>query len=190
MIFKREQIFTNCLGQRREPAATNLQRRSDYSPIELGTAWRSLVEVKAHQGFRSDLKRTLVHNEMKSLEAKSYIINRFRARIEGARQFTKLMTQETDEEQVFGRPDLSSLISGQADPETLDRDPANQAWAARLRDLINNPDDDANAAEVEKILHLVELARKTVSELEGNEPRLITKGKVPDAEIVFLNELY
>lgn len=46
--------------------ATNLQRRSDYTPIELGTAWRALVEVKAHQGYRSDLKRTSVHNETES----------------------------------------------------------------------------------------------------------------------------
>ena len=49
--------------------ATNLQRRSDYSPIELGTAWRALVEVKAHQGYRTDLKRTSVHNETESVAA-------------------------------------------------------------------------------------------------------------------------
>lgn len=49
--------------------ATNLQRRSDYNPIELGTAWRALVEVKAHQGYRSDLKRTSVHNETESAAA-------------------------------------------------------------------------------------------------------------------------
>ncbi len=35
--------------------ATNLYRRSDYAPCELGWALRSLVEAKAHQGYRSDL---------------------------------------------------------------------------------------------------------------------------------------
>lgn len=35
--------------------ATNLHRRNDYAPCELGWALRALIEEKAHQGYRSDL---------------------------------------------------------------------------------------------------------------------------------------
>ncbi len=45
-------------------------------------------------------------------QAKSYAINAFRSRITGARQFERLLSKQTDEEQLFGRIDLSSLIPG------------------------------------------------------------------------------
>ena len=45
-------------------------------------------------------------------QAKSYAINQFRARITGARQFERLLSKQTDEEQLFGRIDLSSLLPG------------------------------------------------------------------------------
>ena len=45
-------------------------------------------------------------------QAKSYAINEFRKRITGAKQFERLMSKQTDEEQIFGRLDLSSLIPG------------------------------------------------------------------------------
>ena len=43
-------------------------------------------------------------------QAKSYAINAFRSRITGAKQFERLLSKQTDEEQLFGRLDLSSLI--------------------------------------------------------------------------------
>ena len=42
-------------------------------------------------------------------QAKSYAINAFRSRITGAKQFERLLSKQTDEEQLFGRLDLSSL---------------------------------------------------------------------------------
>ena len=45
-------------------------------------------------------------------QAKSYAINSFRTRITGARQFERLLSKQTDEEQLFGRVDLSTLIPG------------------------------------------------------------------------------
>lgn len=45
-------------------------------------------------------------------QAKSYAINRFRSRITGARQFERLLSKQCDEEQLFGRLDLGSLIPG------------------------------------------------------------------------------
>ena len=43
-------------------------------------------------------------------QAKSLSINLFRQRITGARQFERLLSKQTDEDQLFGRIDLSSLI--------------------------------------------------------------------------------
>lgn len=38
-------------------------------------------------------------------QAKSYVIDQFRRRITGARQFSTLMSKQTDTEQLFGRLD-------------------------------------------------------------------------------------
>ena len=49
-------------------------------------------------------------------QAKSFAINQFRARITGARQFERLLTKQTDEDQLFGRVDLASLIPRRSIP--------------------------------------------------------------------------
>ena len=67
-------------------------------------------------------------------QAKSYAINEFHRRISGARQFERLLSKQTDEEALFGRIDLKSLIDG--------------------------------------------------------DPKMITKGKIPDSHIVFLDEIF
>jgi MoxR-like ATPase len=45
-------------------------------------------------------------------QAKSYAINEFRKRITGAKQYERLLSKQTDEEALFGRIDLKSLIDG------------------------------------------------------------------------------
>lgn len=45
-------------------------------------------------------------------QAKSYCINGFRKHITDAKQFERIMSKQTDEEQLFGRLDLSSIIPG------------------------------------------------------------------------------
>ena len=45
-------------------------------------------------------------------QAKSYAINLFRAGITDAKQFERLMSKQADEEVLFGRLDLSSLVPG------------------------------------------------------------------------------
>lgn len=56
-------------------------------------------------------------------QAKSYAINLFRSGITGARQFERLMSKQTDEEALFGRLDLSSLIPGGVPDQVLAYDP-------------------------------------------------------------------
>ena len=60
-------------------------------------------------------------------QAKSYAVNLFREGITGARQFERLMSKQTDEEALFGRLDLSSLIPGGVPDEVLSRDSRYQA---------------------------------------------------------------
>ena len=67
-------------------------------------------------------------------QAKSYAINQFRKRIMGAKQYERLLSKQTDEEALFGRIDLKSLIDG--------------------------------------------------------NPKMITKGKIPDCHIAFLDEIF
>ena len=45
-------------------------------------------------------------------QAKSFAVNEFRKRITGAKQFERLLSKQTDEEALFGRLDLASLIPG------------------------------------------------------------------------------
>ena len=42
-------------------------------------------------------------------QAKSYAINLFRRHITGARQFERLLSKQSDEEQLFGRVDLARV---------------------------------------------------------------------------------
>lgn len=55
-------------------------------------------------------------------QAKSYAINLFRQHITGARQFERLLSKQSDEEQLFGRVDLSSLIPGSIPDSALEND--------------------------------------------------------------------
>ena len=55
-------------------------------------------------------------------QAKSFCINEFRKRITGAKQFEYLISKQTDEEKLFGRLDLSSLIPGSMPRDELLKD--------------------------------------------------------------------
>ena len=65
-------------------------------------------------------------------QAKSYAINAFRSRITGAVQFERLLSKQTDEEQIFGRIDLASLIPGSVPEEVLKNDSRYQEMRREL----------------------------------------------------------
>ena len=110
-------------------------------------------------------------------QAKSYAINLFRSGITGARQFERLMSKQTDEEALFGRLDLSSLIPGGVPEQVLAYDPQYQAMQRRLEaQVINREDTGALVAEMEQY-------RKALSALHSGQPCIITRGKIPDSHI-------
>ena len=120
-------------------------------------------------------------------QAKSMVINEFRRRIIGAKQFERLMSKQADEEQLFGRIDLSSLIPGNADKEILANDPNYQA---SLNVLIDKMGNGSSAENIEESLKTLEVMKQAAYVIHGNKPKLITTGKIPDSHIVFLDEIF
>lgn len=70
-------------------------------------------------------------------QAKSFAVNEFRKRITGAKQFERLLSKQTDEEALFGRLDLASLIPGAVPAQIASGDPyyrqMQQQLAAAMR---------------------------------------------------------
>lgn len=132
-------------------------------------------------------------------QAKSYAINLFRSRITGARQFERLLSKQCDEEQLFGRIDLSTLIPGNADADVLAGDPAYQkaledvkaAYQNYLAELDSDEDKRANALTWSNMaLRHLESCKHIAYALHGNQPKIITTGKIPDSHICFVDEVF
>ena len=117
-------------------------------------------------------------------QAKSYAINAFRGRITGARQFERLLSKQTDEEQLFGRIDLSSLIPGSVPRDVLEKNPQYQDMYCRLETRL------ASGGDVGDLPEQMERQRKALGELYGGDPQVNTAGKIPEADICFLDEIF
>ena len=128
-------------------------------------------------------------------QAKSYAINCFRNRIEGARQFERLLSKQTDEEQLFGRIDLASLIPGSV-PEPMFRGyPQYEQLKAELEDALNDfsqhPDDPSAKDRLQETTEQIKAFREAVSAIHcTGEPTVQTAGKIPEADICFLDEIF
>lgn len=126
-------------------------------------------------------------------QAKSYVITAFCERIVGAKRFERLLSKQTDEEALFGRLDLSSLIPGAVPASALAADAQYQAMRAELEqaaeDFRNSPSEAARQ-RLALLTENVAQYRKTLAELNGGTPEIITAGKIPEAHISFLDEIY
>ena len=126
-------------------------------------------------------------------QAKSYAINEFRKRITGAKQYERLMSKQTDEEQLFGRLDLSSLIPGNMPMDELMKDNRYAEQAEKVEKLYEQYQNDGLSStlndavtEAKNLLNI----KHILCALRSGTPKMITEGKIPDSHIVFLDEIF
>ena len=126
-------------------------------------------------------------------QAKSYAINEFRKRITGAKQFERLMSKQTDEEQIFGRLDLSSLIPGNMPHEELIKEQPYADFSEELAMLYDKYKTDKQMStlkEAAEAAKKMEYIKSIICALKNSTPKIITDGKIPDSHIVFLDEIF
>lgn len=126
-------------------------------------------------------------------QAKSYAIDRFRTRIKGAKQFKRTLSKQADEEALFGRLDLGSLIPGNVARDVLENDATYTYLVeklAMLRDDYADKYDGGFQQAMALLTQQISDYKKTLSELNGSTPSIITAGKIPDSHIVFIDEIF
>ena len=108
-------------------------------------------------------------------QAKSFAVNEFRKRITGAKQFERLLSKQTDEEALFGRLDLASLIPGAVPAQIASGDPyyrqMQQQLAAAMQAVQQNPTDTAAMTQLARLTELLESYRKGLSLRAASRPR-------------------
>ena len=127
-------------------------------------------------------------------QAKSYAVNSFRSRITGARQFERLLSKQTDEEQLFGRVDLSTLIPGQVPQSVLDSDVVYQKLLDEVRhakaEIEANQECMDGYCNASNAVASAQRYKGILALLHSSEPAVMTNGKIPESEIVFLDEIF
>jgi MoxR-like ATPase len=121
-------------------------------------------------------------------QAKSYAVNLFRKRITGAKQFERLLSKQTDEEQLFGRLDLGSLIPGNVAKAVLESDVTYQSLLSDLSMAMENYGEEEE--DVNLLAQKLEAYRKALAAMHSGEPRVITTGKIPECHICFIDEIF
>ena len=90
-----------------------------------------------------------------------------RKRITGARQFERLLSKQTDEEALFGRLDLASLIPGAVPAQVLAKDDTYQSLKTQLaqaaEDFCADPADNAAMAQLQSLTDKLEQYQKGLS---------------------------
>lgn len=126
-------------------------------------------------------------------QAKSYCINEFRKRITGAKQFERLISKQTDEEQLFGRIDLASLIPGNMPLDELMKDTSYAVLHTQLEKKYHEYEIDGKTSTLQEAVDIAKqlyAVKQIVCNLYPNRPKMIIDGKIPDSNIIFLDELF
>lgn len=127
-------------------------------------------------------------------QAKSQAIDLFRSHIDGAKQFEILMSKGTDQEQLFGRLDLASIIPGHISRSTLNSDAGYKEMAEYMERLLKDAEKDKDStnffAAASELQERMEKYRKCLAELHSGTPEILTENKIPESHICFLDEIF
>ena len=123
-------------------------------------------------------------------QAKSQAIDTFRSHIVGAKQFDILMSKGIDQEQLFGRLDLASIIPGNVSNSRLKDDPKYEAMRVQLKQLMDTAATDQEFMELAQLQGNMVRYRNAMALYNQGNPEILTEGKIPDSHICFLDELF
>ena len=123
-------------------------------------------------------------------QAKSQAIDLFRSHITGAKQFDILMSKGTDQEQLFGRLDLASIIPGHVSHTVLNRDPRYAQMRKRLAELMDSAQDDRGYAEISELHGRMNRYKAALALQHEGVPEMVTANKIPESHICFLDEIF
>ena len=130
-------------------------------------------------------------------QAKSDAIRRFRSCFEDMNFFGYQLTRETDEEKLFGRLDLASIVPGGVSNSVLKETPSYQSSVAELEQLYNMYEAEQDDAKRSVLLARIKAAagsvstlREALSMLHSGRPSILTAGKIPQAHLVLLDEIF
>ena len=120
-------------------------------------------------------------------QAKSQAIDLFRSHIQGAKQFDVLMSKGIDQEQLFGRLDLASIIPGHVSHSVLEKDEGYRKMAEYLNRLLEDAAKDTDSgnflAAAGELQKKMETYRKCLAELHSGIPEMQTANKIPESHI-------
>lgn len=126
-------------------------------------------------------------------QAKSAAVRLFADCLKDSRFFAYQFNNETDEEKLFGRLDMSSLIPGGVASDVLESDHA----YVQMRDALKALYEDYKKVPAHETLLQMSQHRKVLAEMRsvlaalyGSTPSLLTRGKIPESDIVMLDELF
>lgn len=123
-------------------------------------------------------------------QAKSQAIDRFRSHITDAKQFDILMSKGIDQEQLFGRLDLASIIPGHISNSRLESDENYCKMRKELKALMDTAVTDEDFNKLSELQEKMTAYRDSLALYSQSLPEMITEGKIPDSHICFLDELF
>ena len=123
-------------------------------------------------------------------QAKSQAIDRFRSHIIDAKQFDVLMSKGIDQEQLFGRLDLASIIPGHISNSRLEADEKYCNMRKELKQLMDTAVTDADFMRLSELQGKMSRYQGALALYSQGTPEMITEGKIPDSHICFLDELF
>ena len=123
-------------------------------------------------------------------QAKSQAIDLFRSHITGAKQFDILMSKGTDQEQLFGRLDLASIIPGHVSHTVLNGDPRYAQMRKRLAELMDSAQDDCGYVEIDELHGRMNRYKAALALQHEGVPEMVTANKIPESHIVVLDEIF